>query len=509
MIKYNSSSILKVHLWSLISLLTSFISLLVVIPHLSVDPELFGIYSICLSITIYLSYADLGFLSAGQKFAAEAYGRDNISEEMAIAGFSIFILIIMFAPFSIFSLYVASNPDILLNNLSIENRNIAKNLFTIIGILVPIQIILQRLVTFVLAIRVRNYIELKINIVINIIKIASVYFFFSSEIYMLAEYYLFITVISIIGSLITLYVIKVLFAYNLFALLKRIKYQSEVYNKIGALAISSFCLSISFIIYYELDSILIAKLIGVEEVAIFAIGLTLLKFVKNLTNLFYNPFLNRLNQFAGRGEVNHINEMIQKIINITLPGYLILVLVLILSTEYLIGFWVGTIYENSIFITKLLFMSLIFAAYNSPASYFYNIALKYKYIYILSACAPIIFLISIIIFYPSLGLMAFAWTKIIVGLFICIFSIITLKEIVFAFKGWILSSASLFITLVLILWLYPIFLDNFFPIIEKSTLGLLLLVISMGATILISYSLVVGFNSKRMKEIKDIFSPDM
>ena len=509
MTNHKSSAILKVHIWSVLSLVTSFISLLVVVPHLSVNPELFGIYSICLSITLYLSYADLGFLSAGQKFAAEAYGRNDTSEEIAIAGFSIFVLIFMFIPFSIFSVYVANNPDILLNDLSDVNRNIAKKLFLTIGLLLPIQIILQRLVSFILAIRVRNFIELRVNIIINLIKIISVYFFFTTEVYLLAEYFFFITLMSIIGSLFTLFIIKALFDYKLFALIKRIRYQSDVYKKIGALAISSFCLSISFIVYYELDTLLIAKLIGVEEVAIFAIGLTLLKFVKTLTNLFYSPFLNRLNQFAGRGEENQINEMIQKILNITLPGYLILVLVLFLSTEHLIGFWVGPAYENSILITKLLFISIIFTAYNSPASFYYNIALKYKYIYTVSICAPIIFLTSIFLLYPSSGLMAFAWTKVIIGIFICGFSIITLKEIVSVGKDWMLSSGPLLVALILILWFYPIYLDNLFPVIEKSTTGLLSLVLSIGAIILISYFLVIICNPKRRKEVQDIFIPDM
>ena len=509
MVSFKSSAILKVHVWSVISLLTGFISLLVVVPQLSVNPELFGIYSICLSITLYLSYADLGFLSAGQKFAAEAYGRNDVEEEIAIAGFSIFVLICMFIPFSVFSVYIAKNPDILLNDLSAGNRNIAKNLFLIIGLLLPIQIILQRLASFVLAIRVRNFIELRVNIVVNLIKIASVYVFFTVEKYLLAEYFLFITLMSIAGSFLTLFIIKMSFNYDLIALIKRIKYQSAVYKKIGALAFSSFCLTISFIVYYELDSLLIVKLIGVEEVAIFAIGLTLLKFVKTLTNLFYAPFLNRLNQFAGRGEENHIGEMIQKILNLTLPGYLILVLVLVLSTKYLIGFWVGSGYKDSIEITELLFVSLIFTAYNAPASYYYNVALKYKYIYIVSICAPIIFVTSIFLFYPSTGLMAFAWTKVVVGVFICAFSIFTLKEIVYVGKEWMLSSGPLLAVLATILWVYPLYLDSLFPVVEKSTIGLLMLLLSVGTTCLFCYSLVIGCNSERRREIRYIFSRDM
>lgn len=61
--------------------------MMVVVPHLSENLELFGIYSVCLSISVYLSYSDLGFISAGQKFAAEAYKRNESLNELAITGF--------------------------------------------------------------------------------------------------------------------------------------------------------------------------------------------------------------------------------------------------------------------------------------------------------------------------------------------------------------------------------------------------------------------------------------
>jgi hypothetical protein len=105
--------------------------------------------------------------------------------------------------------------------------------------------------------------------------------------------------------------------------------------------------------------------------------------------------------------------------------------------------------------------------------------------------------------------MAFAWTKVVVGALICAFSIVTFKEIVYIGKQWMFSSGPLLVVLAIILWVYPLYLNSFFPVVEKSTTGLLLLLLSMGATFLLSYSLVIGCNSERRREIRDIFVRDM
>ena len=161
----------------------------VVVPKLSENIDLFAVYSVCLSISVYLSYADLGFISAGQKFAAEAFTRDESFDELSLTGFSIFILIMMFIPFSLVSLLLAVNPEILLNNLSLDNRRVASSLLLIVGLLLPVQITLERTATFILCIRLKDFIALRVNIVVNLVKICSVFFFFSTDKYMLTQYY--------------------------------------------------------------------------------------------------------------------------------------------------------------------------------------------------------------------------------------------------------------------------------------------------------------------------------
>ena len=499
-----TSSFLKIYLWSSISIVSGLFSMLIVIPRLTVDLELYGIYSVCLGITIYLSYSDLGFISAGMKFAAEAYAKNDTQGEISTTGFSIFILIMMFIPFSILTVYLANYPEALLNNISYKNREIAKNLLLIVGILLPIQVILERTISSILQIRLKDFIAIRIYVLINIIKIFSVFFFFTSEKYMLTEYYFFITMLSIIGSLFICGVIKFTIDYDFLMLLKKIKFQSKAFKVIGNLAFSSFFLTVSFVIYFQLDSIIIAKLISVEAVAIFAIGFTLLNFVKSLMNIFYSPFSHRLNHLSGTGDC--ISDLIERIIEYTVPVYIITILVLGLSAEYLVIFWVGIEYESSIKITQLLMASLLFNVLNTPASFYYNTALKYKYHYALTVFIPIIFVIVIASTYKIIGIEAFAWSKIIVGGFISLVAIFSLKKLVNFQLILKRSLLPIFLVLMPIIWLYPKYLKNLFPIIEKNSQDLILMIIVMAILISLSCILVIGVNSRMRQELLRIFT---
>jgi O-antigen/teichoic acid export membrane protein len=92
--KSYTQNYIKIYATQSLSMLLGFMSLFVVVPYLSADKITYGIYTVCVSISIFLSYADLGFLGAGMKYAAECYSREEKEKEIALIGFTHFILLI-------------------------------------------------------------------------------------------------------------------------------------------------------------------------------------------------------------------------------------------------------------------------------------------------------------------------------------------------------------------------------------------------------------------------------
>ena len=174
--KVYTKNYIKIYLWRTLSIISGFLSLLVVVPKLSNSPELYGIYASCISFALYLTYADIGFLSAGQKYAAEAYAQGDIKKEVNILGFTAAILLIMIIPFSLSMLYLSYNPEFIIKDLSLAGQKIASQLFLIMAILLPIQILFQRLTQSILIIRIKEYIGLRIDGFFNLLKILSVFY---------------------------------------------------------------------------------------------------------------------------------------------------------------------------------------------------------------------------------------------------------------------------------------------------------------------------------------------
>ena len=203
-----SKNYLRIYFWKFISILSGFLSLLIVVPHLSDNLELYGIYAFCISFTLYLMYADFGFLNSGQKFAAEAFARGNRKEEIEMLGFTGAVLLLMIIPFSIVMIYFSFYPHIILTDLTYEGEFIASKIFLILGIILPFHIILQELVQSILIIRIKDYIALRIDVIFNLIKIASVFYFFADNKYLIVEYFLFINLLSILSSFLILSKLK-------------------------------------------------------------------------------------------------------------------------------------------------------------------------------------------------------------------------------------------------------------------------------------------------------------
>ncbi len=501
-----SKNYIKIYLWRSVSLITGFLSLLIVVPHLSDNQELYGIYTFCISFTLYLTYADIGFLGAGQKYAAEEFARGNRKEEIGILGFTGAILLLMILPFSLTMIYFYYNPGSILSGLSTNGQQVAGKIFLILGILTPVQIILQRLVQSILIIRIKDYISLRVNVLTNLIKIFSIYFFFAGGRAMLVEYYFFITLTDLVGALIILIIIKRTEKYDFLRLFRAIKLSKKYFLITKKLAFSSLLLTIAWLIYYELDIILIGKWFSPKEVAIYAIGFTFLNFLRTLWNTVFSPFSQRFNHFVGTGSTLELKKLITKIIDYTLPLNIITTIVLVVAANKIVLFWVGREYVDSIIIMQILVLGTGFAYILQPASFYFMAKTKYNYIYLLALILPVVFILGIIGLVPKVGIVGFAISKSFVLFISFVISLVGISSVIKPIKiigKWIIIVSVFSGIIILIL---PKTLNLLFPDPQKNAVQLVLLIFVLGIVIIFSYFVIILTKRQQRSDMKIIFN---
>ena len=491
---------LNIYLWRLIFLFSNFLSFLLVIPSISNDVELFGIYSFCLSFSIYLSYSDLGFLNAGWKYASKALFDNDNDFEAEILGFTFFILILMCIPFSVGMFMAYLNPSILFNNLDIEHQNIASGLFLIMAFLLPLQVLLQRFVQSILVTRIKDYIFLRIDVIFNFVKILSIFYFFTEQQSLFVEYYLFITVVSILSSIfIFIYVIKNL-KFNFTRFFSHIKFSRLHYDLTKKLAFSSLFATIAWVIYYELDLIIIGSFFNSYSIGIYAVGFTFLGFLKNLWSIVFSPYSQRFNHFSDEKLLDRLKLLATNLVTYTFPLIIIVSTILIIFAEKLVFLWVGNTYLESVNIIIVLIISTIFGFINQPAKYYFTSKNKYNYIYFTGATLPIVFIAGLYILIPTQGILAVAISKALAtfgSFLISLYALRTIINIYLIFKKWILQL-SIFI--IISFFFLPELVEVIFYVDNKSIFNLSLLCFLMLIIICISYITIIA-SDKNSREL--------
>ena len=416
-----TKKILKVYFWQIISIILNFLALFIVVPSLSGNKEIYGIYSLCISFNIFLSYADLGFIGAGKKFASELYAINKIRESNNIIGFSLFFLSLFLGIFLIFFLISGFNPNLIFSDLSSdESYYVASSLFFILAFSVPI-ILFQQLSNTVYGIRIESYIPQRINIMGSVIKILSVFYFFRENTYNIVGYFLFFQIINICVLYLQFYIINKNYNIKFFSLLFTIKFDKKIYKKIKPLAFSSLFLTFSFLLYYELDSIAINKLFGPTSLATYAVGFALMNFFRSFIGIFYSPFGVRFNHYLGEGNNEKFNKLYSDLVKYSLPLFLIPVFTLYTFAEPIIFSWVGVSYIDSILIFKLLIIGFGFTFISVPTSLIMYSLVRLKELYAVNIIIPFVFWTGIFFTYENLEVLSFPIFKSISFLIAAIF----------------------------------------------------------------------------------------
>jgi O-antigen/teichoic acid export membrane protein len=471
---------LKIYLWQGISIVMNLLSMFIVIPRLADKPSIYGIYVVCISANIFLTYADIGFAGAGHKYASECFAQKNLEEEIKIVGFIGFILLLFVIIFALAVSGIALNPSILIKNLhNAAEINIASKLLLILALFSPL-IIFQRMLDIVYGIRLEQFILQRIMIMASVLKILSVFYFFKNNHYNIVGYYLFCQLVYLAAIFFCLLIANIKYKYKFIVFFKSFKFSKHVFTKTKTLAFGSLFSTIMFILYYELDAFAIAKLLGPESVAIYAVGFTILAFLRGLLGVLYAPFLARFNHFIGLHDIDGLRDLYRSILPLTLPFVIFPIVSLALLMGPLVHSWVGNYYDKSVIIAQLLILGFIYAFIGYPASFLIIAQEKIKILYLTSAISPIVYWTGIVLMIPYIGLTSFALFKFIaMSITSMLYLFITLKFLEISagdFVRKILGPVAIPLGFLILSLSY---LNHFMPT-EKNALDLFIVVATGG-----------------------------
>jgi O-antigen/teichoic acid export membrane protein len=409
------------YFWHGISILLNLAAMFVVVPMLTNNKIIFGIYSICISTAIFLSYADLGFVTAGVKYAAESFATGNIKKEVKFHGFSSFILLIFVsliaALYVVFSFY----PSILIDDINnSEYLNLASQLLLIQAIF-SFTTIIQRFASGVFMVRVEQYINQKITVTGALLKILSVFYFFTANKYDILGYFIFIKMVDLTTGLIGVIILKRKYNFPLLDYLRSIKFDRTVFNRTKGLAFSSLFATLMWIAYYELDIIAIGLLLGASAVAIFALAFTFMKFIRTLVSIIFSPFVSRYNHYVGLDNFEGLRALVFKVVRISMPIVIMTSISVVLLSKNLVLTWAGTEYAESGIILFLLAINFAYSFFVIPASNMLVTLERLREMYFISFLMVAIFWVGVFLTQSYWGVYSFAIFKTVAGTFSAIF----------------------------------------------------------------------------------------
>jgi O-antigen/teichoic acid export membrane protein len=445
---------IKIYFWQFISILFNFASVFVVTPFISSNQTLYGIYSIVMSAYLFISYADFGFLGAGMKYASESFAQKNIKDEVEVLGFAGMVFLVFIGLYSLTMIYFSFCPDILVKGLkNDEELLIARHLLLILAFFSPV-LVFQRIIQIIFGVRLLDYKFQRILIGANLVKVVSAFFFFLDGNYRIVEYFLFSQICNLSAVLIGFYLLNTNLQYDVRLLFNSFKLSSRLFKKTKKLAFTSIFLTLSWILYYELDPFVIGKFLGVNQVAIYAIGLTIITYFRSMFGIFFTPFIAKFNHFIGLNDKEGLQKFLFKVIVIFLPLTVFPVVAVFLTTQNFIYNWVGSSYSNSVVIAQILVSVYVFSFISYPAGILIMANERVKFLYITAIIQPFVYWMGIWITFKYLGLESFAFFKVIAFFInIVVYTIVILKflEIDFStFVSKIIFPAILPISVIII-----------------------------------------------------------
>ena len=492
---------LKTYFWSGLSLLLSFLSMFIVAPLTTSMPEAYGVYSLCISFRIFLQYADLGFITAGRKYAAEAFIINDFTGEKKYVGTSMFIYGVMVLLLFSIALFFSRCPEFIIKDIEKGNYyGMAQQLLLILAITIPLSII-PKFCSVIYAVRIEEYKIQRFQIIGSLIKITSVPVYFFNGRYDIVGYFLFCEIINLLVGLITLFYSKKI-GYGFKEIFSCISLDKATFKEIMPLALGGFAATIGWVFYYELDTLGVSALLGANAVAIYAVGKQIQTFIRSIVAIVFSPYPTRINYFIGQNDIDGLKKFFYHISE-TLSFIIIPIVTIVLFAKPLVVAWVGDGYMDSCIIVQLLVLTFIFNHVTSQSSSVIYGLNKVKDLLVLSFIKPILFWICILITYKLWGVNSFAIFQLgacVIGeMYLLYLTRKYLRYTKFEIYGKLLIKPLVVISLAC--WGGAYVAQPFLKDVSKGHQDLLEVALVMSLCCLIAFGVDLRFNKSLRKEI--------
>ena len=451
-------------------------SMFIVVPMLTNNKIIFGVYSVCISTAIFLSYADLGFVTAGIKYAAECFARGEIKQEIRLHGFSSFILLIFVTLIVLLYLIFSFYPSILIKNIGSSGYLVLASKLLLVQAIFSYTTVLQRVVSGVFMVRIEQYINQRITVTGAFVKIISVFYFFSANKYDILHYFLFIKIVDLFVAFIGIIVIRRRYNFPIINYLKSIKFDQRIFNETKGLAFSSIFATFMWILYYELDLIAIGYFLGSLAVAVFALAFTFIKFLRTLISIIFGPFVSRYNHYFGLNNINELKGFVYKIILLSMPIIILTDISVIFLSKYIVLTWAGSEYLQSGLLLRMLAIGFIYSFIEIPASNMLVTLKRLKEIYLISFIMVVVFWAGVFFTKGFWGVNSFAIFKVVASTLSVFFYLnFLLRFLGIRLVDFMKNTVVKMIFPVIIQILFLLLLINYLPE-TKGTVNLLLVI---------------------------------
>lgn len=338
---------------------TRMATLAIVTPLLATHKDLYGIYSVCMSLMFFLNYADIGFLAAAKKHAASFAAEGRIDLEQRYLGFGLMISLVGGVLFALICSVAMFHPELLFHDISdTSDEHVAFFLLLFTALSAPL-VVAQRILAVSFEIRIEGFIPQRWAMAGNILALVVGVFVLKGGRESVVLYYGISQGLGGMVLWITSWEARRRHGYGLVALLRNARWDARVFGHLRNLTVAGTWATIMWVLFYELDMVYVGAMLDLSIGAGFGVALTILSVFRVINGLLYLPFATQANRIVGVADSGAFRTFIRKMLCDLAPFILYPALSVSILAHPLVHAWVGEQYGDSVGLVRIL--SLTFA----------------------------------------------------------------------------------------------------------------------------------------------------